>query len=169
MVSTWSFTTQHCVAVISQKKKKIKNTVICFKNERNVCTSSLWDVPESLFEKGCFQSSWYRVSVQMMATSPLLQCWGLTHFLHCDRDARSEPHRSAGGAREAPKGRWGQLQFTSRTSSYVVVLSQQQKKEHGDVSRPLNFPEFGASVHSAMKACRSVMWMGSWVWCLIVS
>lgn len=44
-------------------------------------------------------------------------------------------------------------------------LSQQQKKEHGDVSRPLNFPELGASVHSAIKACRSVMWMGSWVWC----
>lgn len=44
-------------------------------------------------------------------------------------------------------------------------LSQQQKKEHGDVSRPLNFPEFGASVHSAMKAFRSVMWIGSWVWC----
>lgn len=61
------------------------------------------------------------------------------------------------------------LQFTKSTSSYVVVLSQQQKKEHGDVSRPLNFPEFGASVHSAMKACRSVMWIGSWVWCLMVS
>ncbi|KAG7242378.1 hypothetical protein INR49_023507 [Caranx melampygus] len=30
---------------------------------------------------------------------------------------------------------------------------QQQKKEHGEVSRPLNFPELGASVHSAMKAC----------------
>lgn len=44
-------------------------------------------------------------------------------------------------------------------------LSQQQKKEHGEVSRPLNFPEFGESVHSAMKACRSVMWIGSWVWC----
>lgn len=52
-----------------------------------------------------------------------------------------------------------------RDDSAPPHLSQQQKKEHGDVSRPLNFPEFGASVHSAMKACRSVMWIGSWVWC----
>lgn len=43
-------------------------------------------------------------------------------------------------------------------------LSQQQKKEHGEVSMTLNFPELGASVHSAMKACRSVMWIGSCVW-----
>lgn len=64
---------------------------------------------------------------------------------------------------------WGCAQFTKRTSSYVVVLSQQQKKEQGEVSSPLNFPEQGVSVHSAMKACRSVMCMGSWVWCLIVS
>lgn len=76
---------------------------------------------------------------------------------------------SVGEESEASEVTEGQLQFTSRTSSYVVVLSQQQKKEHGEVSRPLNFPEFGASVHSAMNACRSVMWMGSWVWCLMVS
>ncbi|MEQ2195841.1 hypothetical protein XENOCAPTIV_019215 [Xenoophorus captivus] len=44
-------------------------------------------------------------------------------------------------------------------------LSQQQKKEQGDVSNPLNFPEVGASVHSAIKACKSVMWIDSWVWC----
>lgn len=47
----------------------------------------------------------------------------------------------------------------------LVYLSQQQKNEHGEVSSPLNFPELGASVHSAIKACRSVMWIGSWVWC----
>lgn len=42
--------------------------------------------------------------------------------------------------------------------------SQQQKNEQEDASGPRNFPEQGVSVHSAMKACRSVMCIGSWVW-----
>ena len=49
--------------------------------------------------------------------------------------------------------------------SSCVHLSQQQKMEQGEVSTPRNLPELGMSVHSAMKASRSVMCMGSWTWC----
>lgn len=109
-------------------------------------------------------SSWCRLLLQMRF-DPDTAC--LCRDTRHHKSAVSPCGQQGGTVRR--RGHWGYLQFTSRLSSYVVVLSQQQKNEHGDVSKTLNFPELGASVHSAIKACRSVMWIGSWVWCLMVS